>query len=71
MANLTEKEREEILKEIEQLNFRIDRCIEYKNSNAPYSTYSMKDEWRIQMSIYMEIKNYLKSVIIQNKFLTK
>lgn len=65
---LTPKEREEILKEIDQLNFRIDRCIEYKNSNAGYSTNEFKEECRIQGAIYFEIKNYLKSVIINNKF---
>lgn len=65
---LTSKEREVILSEIEQLNMRIDRCIEYQKSSAPFSTSQLKEEMRLQGALYREMKNHLKQIIINNKF---
>jgi hypothetical protein len=65
---LTSKERELILQEIESLNQRIDRCIEYQKSSIPFTTSDLKDELRLQGLIYLNIKNHLKQIIINNKF---
>jgi hypothetical protein len=65
---LTTKERELILQEIESLNQRIDRCIEYQKSSIPFTTSDLKDELRLQGLIYLNIKNHLKQIIINNKF---
>ena len=65
---LTSKERALILQEIESLNQRIDRCIEYQKSSIPFTTSDLKDELRLQGLIYLNIKNHLKQIIINNKF---
>jgi hypothetical protein len=65
---LTAKERELILQEIESINTRIDRCIEYQKSSLPFCTSEYKEDMRITGSILLQIKNQLKSIIINNKF---
>lgn len=65
---LTSKERMVILQEIESLNSRIDRCIEYQKSSAPFTSSELKEEMRLQGLIYLNIKNHLKQIIINNKF---
>jgi hypothetical protein len=65
---LTAKERELILQEIDSLNSRIDRCIEYQKSSLPFCTSDYKEEMRIHGNILNQIKNQLKQIIINNKF---
>lgn len=65
---LTSKEREIILQEIESLNVRIDNCISYQKSKSEHLTTETKENLRLQGLIYYEMKKHLKQIIINNKF---
>lgn len=63
---LTPRQREEILLEIDQLTSRIRKCQEYRKSTINDS--NAKETWLIQERIYHEMRNFLKEIIIKNKF---
>lgn len=65
---LTSKERDLILQEIESLNMRIDRCIENQKSSLPFTTSELREDLRVQGLIYLNLKNHLKQITINNKF---
>jgi hypothetical protein len=65
-TSLSPREREEILVEIDQLNKRIQNCVE--NRKSPISSEKDFETWLIQGRIYHEMRNFLKEIIIKNKY---
>jgi hypothetical protein len=63
---LSPREREEILVEIDQLNRRIQDCVD--NRKAPFSSDKGYETWLIQGRIYHEMRNFLKEIIIKNRY---
>lgn len=63
---LTPRQREELLLEIDQLNSRIRKCQDYRQSVI--NDTNAKETWLIQERIYHEMRKFLKEIIIKNKY---